>query len=557
MISLSLYNGHNAAICIIKDGEILLNWELERYSRIKHDYGFSNNFLKKSLNICNLEFKDIDYIITNKQNYNRAYDFWKMFLRRSFSQGELHSFNRKTPWKVPSTDNNDCVEFKIDNKKAYALNHHLCHVASSYFSSPFDEATIITQDGGGDAENFSIGYAKNNRIEKFETRVVENIASWWGGITLNNYRMKRIHRWDPGSGAGKIMALAAYGREDEEIKKLIKKTMNLGPNIKYTDKYSSAFNHDEDLSNTNSDRSKNVASSLQAITEEELKKIYNEIYKIYPSNNLCLAGGVALNCVANTRVKSKYKNLHVPPFPNDTGLAVGMGLYHWHQILNNPKKKEYFSPYLGPIYSKNECYKEIKKKNLSLKRIFGIQKKLKYEECTIEKVADYLSKRNIICMFRGRSESGPRALGNRSIMCVPDGKLGRDYLNFKIKNREWYRPYAPIILDKYVDNILEDYIEHSPYMTTSAYIKEDWRKKLDAVNHVDNSTRPQILKHKHNPFLYELIETVYKKTGIPVLLNTSFNKQEPIVETPKNALNTFENFNINFLVLNDYIISKN
>ena len=156
--------------------------------------------------------------------------------------------------KVPSTDNNDCVEFKIDNKKAYALNHHLCHVASSYFSSPFDEATIITQDGGGDAENFSIGYAKNNRIEKFETRVVENIASWWGGITLNNYRMKRIHRWDPGSGAGKIMALAAYGREDEEIKKLIKKTMNLGPNIKYTDKYSSAFNHDEDLFNTNSDR---------------------------------------------------------------------------------------------------------------------------------------------------------------------------------------------------------------------------------------------------------------------------------------------------------------
>ena len=159
-------------------------------------------------------------------------------------------------------------------------------------------------------------------------------------------------------------------------------------------------------------------------------------------------------------------------------------------------------------------------------------------------------------MFKGRSESGPRALGNRSIMCIPDSKYGRDFINFKVKNREWYRPNAPIILDKFVDEILYDYISHSPYMTTSAFIKKEWREKLHAVNHVDNSTRPQILHKENNPFLYELIENVYSKTGIPVLLNTSFNKQEPIVETPFDAINTFKKFNINYLVLNDYIISK-
>ena len=184
------------------------------------------------------------------------------------------------------------------------------------------------------------------------------------------------------------------------------------------------------------------------------------------------------------------------------------------------------------------------------------EKKLNFEKSSVDKISDYLSERKVICMFRGRSESGPRALGHRSIMCVPDSNKGRDYLNFKIKNREWYRPYAPIILDKFADEILDDYIQNSPYMTTSAYIKQNWREKLDAVNHIDNSTRPQILKKEHDPFLYQLIESVYFKTGIPVLLNTSFNKQEPIVETPSDALNTFRKFNIDFLVLNDFIVKK-
>ena len=534
MITLSLYNGHNAAICILKDGKIILNWELERFSRIKHDFGFNQDFFNKSLKLCNLKFDDLDCIITNRQNYKR-----------------------KPPWEVPHTNNKEIVEFKIKNKQAYALNHHLCHVSSSYYTSPFNEATIITQDGGGDSENFSVATAKDNKIVNFETKIVTNIAGWWSSITLNNYRMKRIHRWDPGSGAGKIMALAAYGKPDKKIEELLETTMNLGPNKDYTDRYASAFNHNEDLSDDKSQRSKDVAASLQSKTEKELKKIYDDIYKIYPNKNLCLAGGIALNCVANSRVKSDFKNLHVPPFPNDTGLAVGMGLYHWHHIMGNKKHNKFFSPYLGPIYSKSDSLNAIKKHNSFFRRFLKLEKKILFKDSKIVEISEYLSKRKVICMFRGRSEGGPRALGNRSIMCVPDSEHGRDYLNFKIKQREWYRPYAPIILDKFVDNILDDYIENSPYMTTSAFIKKDWRKRLDAVNHVDNSTRPQILKKENNPFLYELIESVYKKTGIPVLLNTSFNMQEPIVETPYNAISTFKKFNIDFLVMDDFVVTKN
>ena len=149
--------------------------------------------------------------------------------------------------------------------------------------------------------------AVNNKIRSFETKIATNIADWWSSITLNNFRMKSIHKWDPGSGAGKIMALAAYGKPSDTIENLLKKTMLLGPNKKYTDKRASAFNYDEDLSNDKSERSKDVSASLQSITEKELKKIYDDIYKIYPNNNLCLAGGIALNCVANSRVKSNFK----------------------------------------------------------------------------------------------------------------------------------------------------------------------------------------------------------------------------------------------------------
>lgn len=521
MITLSAYNGHNAAICIMKDGEILLNWELERFSRIKHDYGFNQAFLDKSLDYCNLTIDDIDVILTNQQ-----------------------SFGRKPPWNVPDTKDVNFDSFEINGKRAYAVNHHLCHVASSYFTSPFDSATIITQDGGGDNENFSWARASGNKITHFGTEKVKNIAGWWSGITMNNYRMPRLHAWDPGSGAGKIMALAAYGNTNDDLEQQLERDLLEGAKPHYTDYHGTAYNNDEDLSDSTSQKSKDVAAALQSLTEKEVGKIYDRILDRNPNDNLCIAGGIALNCVANTRVKGKFKNLHCPPFPNDTGLAIGMALWYWHHCLENPKSNQLFSPYLGPEYSDEETLDLLEKTGYN------------YEELTIDNLADILLRREVICMSKGRSESGPRALGHRSIMCIPDSDHGRDYLNERIKKREWYRPYAPIILDNYAEQILEDYNPVSPYMTTSGTIKPEWRKKLDAVNHVDNSTRPQIITYGQEPFVYQLIEKINAECGIPVLLNTSFNMQEPIVETPQQSLDTFEKFEIKYLALHNYLVSK-
>ncbi len=522
MLSLSLYNGHNAGICIRKDEEIILNWELERFSRIKHDFGFNQDFFNKSLSLVNITMDDIDVIVTNKQDYSR-----------------------KPPWEVPSTSEELFIKFSIKNKVAFAINHHLAHCSSTYYTSPFQEAAIITQDGGGDNENFSYGYGKDSKIIKIAKGKVKNIASYWSGITLNNYRMKRLHAWDPGSGAGKIMALAAYGNSNAQLEALLDRTMSEGIKEKYTDKDSKAFNDDEDLSDVSSQRSKDVAAALQQITEKEIESIYEMVYEKISSRNLCIAGGIALNCVANTRVNSQFTNLHVPPFPNDTGLAAGMSLFHWHHILGNPKNSSYFSPYLGPTYSEKEVLNALGKYNYSFKPL------------AIDEMVDCICNGEIICLAKGRSESGPRALGHRSIICLPSIKDGRDILNFNIKQREWYRPYAPIILDKYVDLILQDYLAESPYMSTSGVIRANWRSRLAAVNHIDNSTRPQIIHEEHEPFLYKLIEKVYKQTGIPVILNTSFNKQEPIVETPEQSLETFAKFKeIKYLVLHDYMVYK-
>ena len=539
MITLSLYNGHNAAACVMKDGGILLNWELERFTRIKHDYGYNQTFVDKTLDHCELTMDDIDVIITNQKDFDRI-----------------------PPWKVPTTHTgNKEVKFKINGKPAYAINHHLCHVASTYYTSDFSTATIITQDGAGDDENFSWAEARGNKIANFGTEYVKNVAGWWSGITMNNYRMPRLHKWDPGSGAGKIMALAAYGETNPQLETKLEKDLLLGRDILYkttltfTDPEGVAYNNDQDLSDTSSALSQNVAAALQSITEKEITKIYKRIYEKYPNENLCIAGGVALNCVANTKVTSSFKNLHCPPFPNDTGLAVGMALYHWHHILDNPKSDYFFRPYLGPRYKNEEVLKLLTgPEKLEVATALYLEG-CEYEPVTVENLTDVLCNRDVVCLARGRSESGPRALGHRSILCVPDTKYGRDYLNKKIKKREWYRPYAPIILDHAVDEILDQNVV-SPYMTMSATIKEEWRERLDAVNHVDNSTRPQVIRYEHEPFIYEVLERVYERTGIPVLLNTSFNLQEPIVETPHEALNTFAKFGLDYLVLHNYLVKR-
>ena len=510
MIILGLYFGHNAAACVLKDGEVLINWELERFTRIKHDFGFSQEFIDKTLEHCGLTMNDVDHIACNNP----------VTITRWIEQ---HMPERKLNFKVPSAKTLEYKKFD----RGYIVNHHLAHAASTYYTSPFNTATIFTWDGGGDSENSSVSQGVGNKIEQYKPDARKNLAAYWSSITINNYRMKRVHEWDPGSGAGKVMGLASYGNANEDLIRTIERTLSEAPRHEYYDPRARAYNNCEDLSDTKTSNSQNVAASLQSLTTRTL---LTEIDDIYTGNqNLCYAGGLALNCIANREIikQTKFEKLHVPPFPNDTGLAIGCALYIWHHVLDNPKKTSYFSPYTGPDYNVGQP--------------------------DIERVGNLLADNKVICYYEGRSESGPRALGHRSILCNPGIDGIRDRLNYKVKMREWYRPYAPIIPEENAKEMLLDYNEWSPYMQTSAIVKHEYDEALSGVTQVDGSTRAQILKHDHNETLYNIIQ----QSKLPALLNTSFNYQEPIVETPEQAKATFDRMkDVDVLVIGDKIYER-
>ena len=260
MIILGLYYGHNASACVIKDGKVLINWELERHSRIKHDYGYSQEFVNKTLEHCNLQWTDINILACN------------------FPKSIINWIGRKEPDKLPpfrivDTAQSESIEFNVgDGTRGIAVNHHLCHAASAYYTSPHSSARIFTWDGGGDSENASTSFGHGNKIEQYEGLVKENIASYWSSICFNNYRMKRIHDWDPGSGAGKIMGLSSYGTPDPtgQLETKLKQDLGLAPDPKNFDPRARAFNECEDLSDTKRFRSQNVAATLQRYTVKRL-----------------------------------------------------------------------------------------------------------------------------------------------------------------------------------------------------------------------------------------------------------------------------------------------
>ncbi len=511
MIILGLYIGHNASACIIKDGELLINWELERFTRVKHDFGYNSKFIEKTLEHCGLTWLDVDIVACNNP---KTITQWR-------EKNELEN----PPFLIPTTGGTLHQEFNISKyTKGIAVNHHLCHVASAYYTSPYSSARVISWDGGGDSENFATAHCDGNKINNYQPGVKENIASYWSSMCFSNYRMKRLHDWDPGSGAGKLMGLSSYGTPgDEELVLKLKQTLGEAPDPNNFDPRARTFNKDEDLSDTTTDRSQQVAATLQDYT---VKKLISEIKDMPVGEvNLCYAGGLALNCIANREIikHTQFENLHVPPFPNDTGLAIGAALYVWHHVLDNLKINRYFSPYTGPDYK------------------VGIP--------DVTRVGQLLRDGKIICYYEGRSESGPRALGHRSILCDPSIHRIRQRLNNDVKHREWYRPYAPIILEEYAEEMLEDYNKWSPYMQTSAIIKPEYRERLAGVNHIDNTTRPQILRKEHNATLYNIIVA----SGLPAVLNTSFNYQEPIVETPEEAKATAEKMPIDVLVIGEEI----
>ena len=525
----SIYPGpHDANICILQDGEILINLELERFSRVKKDGGFTLEFFHHCLDNCGIGPNDIDVFVIDGQYFN----YYKSDLPKLFTEydgvpiGDFEKLKSSLSYQGSVVFNGRRLPF-------ISIQHHLAHAASAFYTSPFENASIITADAGGTGVNFSISLGKDGQIIP--------LRNWWRWTAALGYWWSKIPYYYGVKEPGTLMAISAYGKHNPALRaELLSQIIttakqplndhfihidrkfdeNSGVPLKPLDP---KINGDADL-----------AYALQSITDEIFAGWFAQASKLTGNKNICFSGGLALNCIGNTRAVqlSNSGTLHVPPNANDSGLAMGAALAVYYGTPGNIYKPKYFNPYQGAFHNDSIVNSAIEQacKRHQLKR-------LKVNDIA-ESVSSILENRKIICRYKGRSEAGPRALGNRSFLAAPDIPNLRKTMN-KVKKREWYRPFAPIVLGSKKDEIFDTSVENSYYMNTSSVVREKWRKSLEGVLHSDNTTRPQIVDNQTDQELYQIVNNFYDKTSIPAILNTSFNINEPLVEKPDEAINTF------------------
>jgi len=557
---------HDSAAAILSDGKVLAAVEEERFSRQKFDDGFPSHAIDFCLNATDLKLKDLDCVAF----YDKSVLKFERLLDNNISVAPygLRSFLDIIPkWLHKRLWVKDEIKKYLDNYKGKIIfpEHHLSHAAYTFFTSPFTESAILTVDGVGEWTTTSFGTAKDTTIR------LTNDIRWPHSLGLFYSAFTYYLGFKVNEGEYKLMGLAAYGKPryyDLILKEIIsvKDDGSIHLNMKYF-----AFTHDRVMINKKFEAlfecpvrregdkvdkiHYDIGASAQLVLEEILLKMVKHIHQKTKLKNLCLGGGVALNGVANFRIlkEGPFESLHIPPSPGDAGSAIGCALYAYYSFLKNGRviqndhsKTISENVYLGPYFTNEEI-----KKFLDLKKIkYSI-----YERPDLlEKTAKLISEQNVVGWYQGKMEWGPRALGNRSILADPRNANMKDILNEKIKHREKFRPFAPSILEEYVSEYFDLEIP-SPYMLLVAKVKKP--NLIPAVTHVDGSGRLQTVSKNSNPLYYDLIYEFFKLTKIPVLINTSMNvRGEPIVNTPEQAYNMILKTDMDYLVMENYLISK-
>jgi carbamoyltransferase len=554
MRSLGFSVGHDKGAVIIENGKVVVGITQERLSRIKHDGAYQGGILPYDsilycLNYLGITIKDINSIV--------------------YSTTEL----------VDDVEEQFKNHFGISVPPTF-IPHHLSHAYSSFFSSGFEDAAVIVADASGSVLN-SLNKLPNwyPNIEELGLDLEED---WSEGISIyhltKNTQKEVYKKWikypvpldtdddvsvgtlysegslqliyEPNSHtwpAGKLMGLASYANQDivnEAPFYIVEKDGNIFipnkkiyPKVTYnSDFYSKAC----------------VAGIYQREQERVSIMLANKAKELTDSNNVCVAGGSFLNCNSNEKILNSgiFENSYFIPPADDSGIPLGCAWYAYQELIDI-QDTEIFSPYIGKPYSRLEVIEAINKHN-----ILGFKEYDNMDELT-EDVSSLLVKNMVIGWYQGGSEIGPRALGNRSILASPINSWMTGHINADIKKREWYRPFAPAVLFEHQKDIFESDV-YSPYMLVTTSVKEEWRNKIPAVTHIDYSSRHQSVTESNNNKFYNLITSFYNKTGVPVLLNTSFNgPKEPIVESPYDAIRTFLETGLDHVVINNFLISKN
>lgn len=528
--------GHDASACLMKDNKLIALAEEERFIRKKRAFdSFPINAIHFCLNQAKISLSDVSLVTIGFER--RKND--KLFLDDLLSLDTFEKINKKIPVK--------------------SIKHHLAHAASVYYTSHFEDAAILVVDGQGEDKAISIFHGHGNKIELIKDYNCDYSLGYL-------YSAISDFCGFGGFGAGKLMGLSAYGQPKYKkvLKEIFEKSKFL--NNKSVDcqddfcEFVKATLISEGLvpaermvrfNNITGKQEKvpkilkihkDLAASVQKFLEEQLIVFALEAKKTTGSSKLCLAGGVALNCVANSKIEEQeiFEEIFIQSACEDSGVAMGAILATTNKPINGSLR-----PYLGPSYSQ---------KNIS--DILFASKVTFERKSNIELIAAKLiSEGSIIGWFQGRMEYGPRALGNRSILADPRNMENKILVN-NVKGREVWRPFAPSILKNRATELLEKYVE-SPFMLKSFTVKKDWQEKIAAVVHVDGTTRPQTVTHKQNPRYFRLIKEFNRLTGVPAVLNTSFNfAGEPVVCSPYDAIRTFFSSGLDYLIIEDFLIKK-
>jgi carbamoyltransferase len=573
VLGINAYHADSSA-AIFVDGKMIAAIEEERFRRVKHWAGFPSMAIEFCLKEACVSLKDVDHIAIGRDPWAKL-GKKLLFLLQNPSSSVAAVRNRLSNAKKVSTLEDEFVKIEaIDKaelkKKIHNVEHHRSHLASAFFASPFEEAALLSIDGSGDFTTTMIGIGRGNKIEVLDS--VDFPHSVGIFYTAMTQWLGFPHYGDE----YKVMGLAPYGEAKyvDQLRDLIEFTpdglfkLNLSyfrnPTkgvITYGDdhipvvatlfteqfeiKLGKARQKSEELTQFHKD----MASSVQRFTEELIFHILTALQKRTGLKNVCIAGGVAQNSVANGKItrNTPFSNVYIPSAGHDAGISMGAALFVYNQTLQQPRQPAIWSAYTGSHFNNEEIEAYLKSRNIAYKKLPDAE--------LYNYVADRLVNAGVVGWFSGRSEFGPRALGGRSILADPRRSDAKDLLNAKIKRRESFRPFAPSILKEYVDEYFT-VTDVVPFMEKVFPIKEEKKSTIPAVTHVDGTGRLQSVDQSVSPRYYALIDAFRGKTGVPILLNTSFNENEPIVNSPAEALDCFLRTQMDMLVMENIIVER-
>jgi carbamoyltransferase len=579
ILGLNMFHA-DASAAIVRDGEVVFAIAEERLNRRKHFGGFPALAVKACLDAVGAKISDVDHVAVGQDsdahlakkvqyavaNPTKILNFIRL-RRRKESMRDLRSL-LATALEVNSAE----LRFQ-----EHHLEHHLAHIASAYYCSPWEKAAGFSYDGSGDFVSTMMARCEGNNIEVLERVFLPHSL---GSVYTMVCEFIGYNKY---GDEGKVMGLAPYGKDQEKYRELFGKIVaprnsafhldlsyfkplgsNSGMQVlpdgtvrlahHFSDRMEAAAGQPRQPHAEITQRDMDLAFAVQNRFEEIFFHLLNQlhrqvVHKCDPCDDLVMAGGCALNSVANGKLfdRTPFRHTYIQPAAGDEGLAIGAALHTYHSVLQQPRRHELKSSYLGPEFSHSRIEVSLKKANLEYRKLERAP--------LLEAVAEQIAAGNVIGWFQGRMEWGPRALGNRSILAHPGLPNMKDVLNARIKHREWFRPFAPSILADYQ----HEYFEHdhpSPFMLHVYKIRPEKRKLLCAVNHVDDTGRLQTVTREENSLYYDLISSFHRKTGIPVILNTSFNENEPIVCTPEEAIGCFQRTRMDVLAIGPFLVTK-